>query len=46
MIVYIKLLNDFPQDLAEKAAELCSELVKTFDYQPTTLEEDFRKRNQ
>ena len=27
MIGYIKLLNDFPQDLAEKAAELCSEEV-------------------
>ena len=46
MIGYIKLLNDFPQDLAEKASEVSSGLVETFVYKPTSLEEDFKKRKQ
>ena len=46
MIGYIKMLNSFPQDLAEKASEISSELVETFDYIPTTLEEDYKKRKQ
>lgn len=46
MIGYIKLLNNFPQDLAEKASEVSSELVETFGYNPTTLEEDYEKRKQ
>jgi len=46
MIGYIRLLNNFPQNLAEKTAEVSSGLVETFDYKPTTLEEDYKKRKQ
>ena len=41
----IILLNNFPQDLALGAAEDHRRLIETFDFSPTTFEEDIRNRH-
>lgn len=40
----LKLLNNFPQDLAEKVPMDHQLLLRTFDYIPTTFDEEIQKR--
>jgi hypothetical protein len=40
----VTLLNNFPQDLAALVPEDHGQLRTTFDYEPTTLEEEARQR--
>lgn len=44
MLGYVQLLNAFPQDLALASVEDHVELVRTFDYTPTTLEMEALRR--
>lgn len=44
MMGYVQLLNAFPQDLALASVEDHRNLVRTFDYTPTTLEMEARRR--
>ncbi len=39
LIGYIKLLNNFPQDTAQKAPLRCKRLIKLYGYQPISLKE-------
>ncbi len=41
----LKLLNNFPQDLAEKVSMDHQLLLNTFDYSPTTFDEEIRGRS-
>jgi uncharacterized protein YbjT (DUF2867 family) len=40
----VTLLNNFPQDLAGDVPDDCRQLQTTFDYRPTSLEEEARRR--
>jgi hypothetical protein len=44
MLGYVQLLNAFPQDLALASVEDHRDLIRTFDYTPTTLEMEARRR--
>ena len=44
MLGFIRLLNEFPQDLAEGALEDHRDLLCTFSYTPTTLEMEAKRR--
>lgn len=43
LLEFIKLMNNFPQDLASEVPETHRLLVKTFNYTPTTLEMEARR---
>jgi hypothetical protein len=44
MLGFIQPLNRFPQEIALRALEDHKDLVRTFDYTPTTLETEARRR--
>jgi uncharacterized protein YbjT (DUF2867 family) len=44
MLGFIQLLNQFPQEIALAALQDHKDLLRTFDYAPTTLEMEARRR--
>ena len=44
ILSFVRLLNEFPQAIALEALEDHKNLVRTFDYSPTTLEMEARRR--
>lgn len=44
MLGFIQLLNEFPQEIALEALQDHKDLVRTFNYTPTTLEMEARRR--
>ncbi len=46
MLGFVELLNRFPQSIAGEAAQAHALLLETFDYAPTTLEREARRRSE
>ena len=46
LVAAIKLMNNFPKDIAEEVPQDHQWLLEHFDYTPTTLEMEARNRNQ
>lgn len=45
LLGFVRLLNDFPAEVAQQAVEDHKELVRLFDYAPTTIEMEARRRS-
>ena len=44
LVSSVRLMNVFPKDEVEKVPQIVAELTSTFDYPPTTLEMEARRR--